>query len=356
MSELKFIHERLYDYDLNSFVNELFEASKLFGAYEARLETCQMEDIILPILHLREAVSSMDIEGTQATVTMVFEEEVSINKESNKIASEINNYAKALSRATDYLRNNNFSHNLICEIHKILLNDHTDNKNYLGKYKTVDNKIVNSSNTVIFTPPSHKSTKKYMDELIDFMNCTTDNINPLIKAAIIHSQFESIHPFYDGNGRVGRILISLYLYKANVISVPFFYISEALSLDKKSYYSMLTSSRGESYDEWIRFFLKKCMIQTTSHIKYIDNLNKLYFRTREKVCHFINTTKYDMIVSCLFKQPILTSQYLSNELNVSVGQAKRYLKILSENQILIPDDKMRNTTYAFADLLELVNT
>ena len=93
-----------------------------------------------------------------------------------------------------------------------------------------------------------------MDELIDYMNDVNDGINPLVKAAIIHSQFESIHPFEDGNGRVGRLLISLHLYKARVINFPFFYMSEAISQDKRIYYNMLTASRENSYDEWIRFF------------------------------------------------------------------------------------------------------
>lgn len=108
--------------------------------------------------------------------------------------------------------------------------------------------------SVVFIPPSYTETKKYMDELIDYMNDVNDGINPLVKAAIIHSQFESIHPFEDGNGRVGRLLISLHLYKARVINFPFFYMSEAISQDKRIYYNMLTASRENSYDEWIRFF------------------------------------------------------------------------------------------------------
>jgi len=96
-----------------------------------------------------------------------------------------------------------------------------------------------------------------MTELIDFMNDTADNLNPLIKAAIIHSQFESVHPFSDGNGRVGRLLVSLYFFKAAVINFPFFYLSETISLDKAVYYNMLTDSRNNNYNNWIKYFQKK---------------------------------------------------------------------------------------------------
>lgn len=102
----------------------------------------------------------------------------------------------------------------------------------LGKYKLRDNQIKSSTGTVVYNPPAASETKKYMDELISFMNNSEDGVNPLIKAAMIHSQFESIHPFSDGNGRIGRVLISLYLYKAKVINFPFFYISEAINMDK----------------------------------------------------------------------------------------------------------------------------
>lgn len=355
MALLKLISERANDYDVSFFVNELVEASKYFGIYEAKLETCQMDEIVLPILHLKEAVSSMDIEGTEVTTSMVFEEEVSVTGTPHKeVVLDALRYANALVYAIDHLKNNGFSHKFICKIHEIMLSDNQSKNPTIGKYKTVDNQIVNSAKTVVFTPPSHKDTRRYMNELIDYMNCTTDNINPLIKAAIIHSQFESIHPFQDGNGRVGRILISLYLYKAKIIRMPYFYISEALNSEKVIYYSMLTSSRGESFNEWIKFFLKKCIFQTQSHITYIDNVNTLYSATREKTKKFINTTKYEMIVACLFKQPILTSQYLSNELNISLVQAKRYLTVLSEHDILVPNDRIRNTSYAFIDFLNLL--
>ena len=228
-----------------------------------------------------------------------------------------------------------------------------DQEAFLGKYKGSDNRIVNSAGTVVFTPPSHTETKKYMDELISFMNDTRDGIHPLIKAAIIHSQFESIHPFSDGNGRVGRILVSLYLFKAQIINFPFFYISEAISMDKSVYYKMLTSSREASYDEWIRYFLQKIVTQTKKHIGYIDSLNELYVKTKETVKSLLNSNKSDQIIEHLFTHPVLTSKSLSDALSVSLGQAIKYLNLLEHEHILMGDDRQRGRKFFFRELLDL---
>ena len=169
----------------------------------------------------------------------------------------------------------------------------------------------------------------------------------------IHSQFESIHPFEDGNGRVGRLLVSLYLYKSGIINFPFFYISEAISQDKGVYYRRLTDSRLSSYDEWIKFFLQKCIVQAKKLTGYIDALNKLYEKTKIEIKSVINSPKFDQIIECIFTQPVLSVSYLSEHICVTNGQAKRYLDKLEEKQILLGDDRKRGRRYYFVQLLDL---
>ena len=202
---------------------------------------------------------------------------------------------------------------------------------------------------------SHPRVQAYgdVDELISYMNDTNDDIHPLIKAAIIHSQFESIHPFSDGNGRVGRVLVSLYLFKAKVINFPFFYISEAISADKSVYYNMLTDTRKNNYNGWIKYFLKKITMQTTKLIGYIDSLNDLYIRTKVKVQKSINSPKFDTIIECLFTSPVLNADYLADKLVVSRGQAVRYLNILEKERILHGDDRKRGRLFFFGELIDL---
>lgn len=353
---LKFLKERLPDYDANNFINELFDASKSLGALEAQIAGYHFDSILLPLLHKREAQSTMYIEGTQSTISDIFEDEIRSQPSPDKVSVEFKNHTNSIIYGSEYLRSNPFSHTFIKSLHSRIMDGIVppSKQKSLGRYKLSDNKIQNNAGTLIFLPPPYTETKKYMDELIAFMNNSNDGINPLIKAAIIHSQFESIHPFDDGNGRVGRLLISLYLYKAKVISCPFFYISEAISQDKRVYYNMLTASRNGSYDEWIRFFLKKCTVQAHIHINYIDSLNEMYEKTKLELQSAINTSKVDQILECLFTHPVLTSTYLADELGVTVGQAKRYLDTLEAKHFLRSNDRKRNKAYYFVDLLDLV--
>lgn len=352
---LRFINERLNDYNASFFLNELAEAAKQLGILEAIIRSYKFNSILVPMLHKKEAISSMYIEGTQTTISDVLENEVVPTTTGQRIITEVNNHTRALMYGADHLKMEPFTHSFIQKVHEHMMNGiiTKDQEAFLGKYKGSDNRIVNSAGTVVFTPPSHTETKKYMDELISFMNDTRDGIHPLIKAAIIHSQFESIHPFSDGNGRVGRILVSLYLFKAQIINFPFFYISEAISMDKSVYYKMLTSSREASYDEWIRYFLQKIVTQTKKHIGYIDSLNELYVKTKETVKSLLNSNKSDQIIEHLFTHPVLTSKSLSDALSVSLGQAIKYLNLLEHEHILMGDDRQRGRKFFFRELLDL---
>ena len=353
---LQNIKDRLNDYNANYFMNDICEASKRLGILETLIERYQFESILIPSLHTKEAISSMYIEGTQTTISDAYESEVNPKALPSIEAVEIKNHSKALVYGADFLKTGKFTHSFIKEIHKIMMTGllTKEKEKNIGKYKCTDNHIENSVGTVVYIPPSHTETKKYMGELIDFINDTNDEINPLIKAAIMHAQFESIHPFDDGNGRVGRILVSLYLFKARVINFPFFYISEAISQDKTVYYNKLTNTRKSDYSEWIKYFLKKIIVQTENHISYINSLNCLYDKVKTIVKENINSPKFEAIIECMFTHPVLTSSYLADELNVSVGQAKRYLTVLESRQILYGNDRKKSKVYFFIELLDLL--
>lgn len=352
---LAFIKAREQDYDVAYFVNELASASKNLGILEAKIDSYQFNSILIPMLQKKEAVSSMYIEGTQTTITDVLKSEINPQPDDEKLRIEVNNHVRALAYGADYLRSGKFTHSFMKKLHEYMMTGIISSglEKTLGNYKRKDNQIKSSTGVIVYTPPSSAETKKYMDELISFMNNETDGLNPLIKSAMIHSQFESIHPFSDGNGRIGRVLVSLYLYKAKVINFPFFYISEAINMDKAVYYRMLTDSRTNSLNEWIKYFLHKVSIQTIKHIGYIDALNSLYTKTKSLVKDCINSPKYDEIIECLFTRPVLNAKILEDQLAVSHGQAIRYLNTLEEKHILLGDDRKRGKTFFFAELIDL---
>ena len=352
---LEFIADRRTDFEVEYFINELVDASKRLGILEAKIDSYKFNSILIPILQKKEAISSMYIEGTQTTITDVLKSEINPKSTDEKIRTEVNNHIRTLFYGADYLRTGKFTHSFIKKIHELMMTGIISPglEKTLGTYKLRDNQIKSSVGTVVYMPPSATETKKYMDELLSFMNDETDEMNSLIKAAIIHSQFESIHPFSDGNGRIGRVLISLYLYKAKIINFPFFYISEAINMDKAVYYRMLTDSRTNSLNDWIKYFLHKVSIQTQKHISYIDALNALYVKTKNTVKECVNSPKFDEIIECLFTHPVINAVIMEDQLSVSHGQAIRYLNVLEEKRVLLGDDRKRGKTFYFSELIEL---
>ncbi|NJE44658.1 Fic family protein [Massilimicrobiota sp. SW1139] len=350
------ISDQLTRIDINKFLNELTEAVKYLAIYETKVRDCRTEDgLFLPAMQRIEALSSLKIEGTQTTMNDVIADLV-IPDEKNLDLLEIKNHQIALVNGAKAIKFEGFTDEIIKMIHKTLLTN-VRKKNAgvsLGEYKTENNFIVNSVGTKVFIPPEFTETEEYMNDLIDFMNDTDyKGIHPLIRAAVMHAQFESIHPFGDGNGRVGRMLITLYLYYHKIVELPLFYISEALQQDKMLYYRKLTESREGDYNEWIKYFLSKCVDQAKMHIKYIDSINSLYIQTDDKVSKIIKGCTKE-ITKALFHYPQINVKTLSSELGISTQQANRYLKALVNEKILFPDDKKRNTSYFFGNLIDLI--
>ena len=190
---LEFIKDRVDDFDVKFFVNELADASKSLGILEAKIDSYQFNSILIPMLQKKEAVSSMYIEGTQTTIPDVLKSEISPQTSDDKIQTEVRNHIQTLIFGAEYLRSGKFTHSFMKQLHVYMMTGiiAPGLEKTLGKYKVKDNQIKSSTGAVVYTPPSASETKKYMDEMISFMNDTEDGLNPLIKAAMIHSQFES---------------------------------------------------------------------------------------------------------------------------------------------------------------------
>lgn len=338
------------------FSNELIDAIKYLTIFETKIKDMRLEGYIyLPKLDMIEALSSMQIEGTRTTMEEVISSELSLEVKNPDI-NEVRNHNIVLKNAAKLVKIEGFTETNIKKMHFDLMSGiKNKNKNaVIGEYKTKDNCIRNAAGAIIYNAPSAKETKEYMDDLISFMNNEMIIYHPLINAAIIHAQFESIHPFEDGNGRLGRLLIPLYLYSKDVIDAPLFYISEAIGKDKYRYYKTLQETRDGDYNEWIRYFLEKCVIQSKKHIEYIDKIDELYDRMETIINKNIKSSKKIEILKALFKYPIITSAKLADTINVSVVQAGRFLKELEKIKIVYTDAKKRNTSYYFGELLEII--
>ena len=352
MLALKTIEELSKEVSVVKFIDELLLASEQIAILTSKIEDSKLKNYIyMPLLQQREAMESLKIEGTQTTISDLISDNVL--PIDNEPIEEARNYSVALRFGCDSVRFG-FDEKLIKEIHKRLISKkvHINKDVALGEYKKKQN-YIKRGNVIVYTPPTPSETELYMKELLEYL--TNSHDNELIKVALFHSQFESIHPFDDGNGRVGRILIPIYLLYKEKINAPLFYISEAFNEDKIRYYKMLTVSREGDINEWIKYFLEKSILQAKKHIKFINKINLLYEYVLNEVSKLVNTSLVNKIVDILFEYPAITSKKLSEKLGVSTAQAIRYLNLLNEDGILVSNDAKRNKAYFFYELIDLIN-
>ena len=353
MSELLKIEDVVKKLNTDYYLDELIEASERIAVLNSKVADCKLKDYIyLPFLKNKEAVESLQIEGTETSMSEVLDE--SSQPEENSNVMKIQNYSEALNMGCNAVRFG-FDEALIKAVHKTMMAS-CDPTGVLGigEYKKVNN-YISRNKEVLYMPPLPDEIPAYMKELVKFANEDTE-LNVLVRAAILHSQFESIHPFTDGNGRTGRILVPIYLYYKRKITTPLFYISEAFNKNKISYYQMLTESRKGDINNWVKFFLEKCIAQANSHIDYVSRINELYDETTKQIEKLVNTSSVNSIVEVLFKYPKLNSKLLAGELQTSTSQAIRYLNTLSSNGILwLPEhtSQRRNKSYYFIRLINL---
>ncbi|MFW6281679.1 MAG: Fic family protein [bacterium] len=342
------------------FYNELINASTNVGKYQVMLKKSKInESFLITPFSLKEAVQSSKIEGTQVTLDEVLEFDIDKNKKNND-AQEVLNYYNALNYGENALEKYPISTRLFKKLHKILMSSGVRGQNRApGEYRSIQNFIGPEGctlETATFVPPQPQLVDQYMSNLEKYINNSKDSLHPLVRVAIIHAQFETIHPFLDGNGRIGRILIPLYLYDVNLIDYPNLFISEVLEKDKHKYYRMLNGTReeGNGWNEWIKFFLESVNKQVIKNIDLIEEIDKLYERDLEKAMNLINSTNVVDLVKTMYQKPIFNVKIISSLTGIPDTTCRRYLSTLEEEKIIFSDKKMRNRKYYYYNLLDLL--
>lgn len=344
--------------DISIFLNELIDATSSLEVYKEKIKDSKVDSSwFMPTLQQKEALKSSMLEGTQATLDGVLVNNI-YPDENNKNLNEVVNYFSATNEGYKMLKRGDFDDEFFFNVHKRLLSGkvrkHTDE---IGVYRTGQNYIGKTNDgTLVYTPPIPEDVPNLMHNLIEYMNNPCDNLRPLIRTAIIHAQFETIHPFGDGNGRVGRILIPLYLYAQNQLSLPYFFISEALEKDKMKYYKLLMDTRNnENWNEWIKFFLHTVDIQSRKYVNIISKINSLYDDLLKKMLSLFNSSgAINKIVDALFSLPVFDAKAIQRITDIPLATLNRYFKIMLDNDIVYADNKKRNRTYFYYDLLSLL--
>lgn len=345
--------------DLLYFNNQLIEANANIAKYQIMLRYAKVNaDLLLNPLMLHEAVQSTKIEGTQATLDEVLESEVD-EKEDNDDVQEVMNYFRALKYAENALTKLPISTRLFKELHKVLLQGGVRGGNRApGEYRTIQNFLGPEGctmETATFVPPAPQMVNEYISNLEKYINESLDDLHPLTKIAIIHAQFETIHPFLDGNGRIGRILIPLYLYEQKILDVPNFFISETLERDKHKYYRLLNDTRFKgNWNEWIKFFLDCVNVQAKKSLKLIEDINILYEKDLNVAMNIVSNSNIKKVIDVMYKYPIFNVKRMTEFTGISDATCRRYLIQLEEANLIYSDEKIRGKKYYYYNLLDLL--
>lgn len=343
--------------DQREFFDELIDATANLEVYKEKIKDSKLDSAwFMPTLQQKEALASSKMEGTQATLDGVLINQVQPNDKDENL-NEVKNYYAATVRGCEYLEKHDFTDEFFYGIHKELMRGNVRKSQIIGKYRREQNFIGrnDTSHAITFIPPAPEDVPDLMKNLIDYMNHPKDSYRPLVRTAIIHAQFETIHPFMDGNGRTGRILIPMYMYYHKQIEFPCFFVSEALERDKMQYYTLLNDIRYKgSWNAWIRFFLSTVANQCSKYIGIITEINELYERHLEEALKQTRSSKIVDIMNALFQYPVATAKQIAGVTGISLSTVSRCLGTLAGNHILYSDNKKRNRTYYYYELLAIL--
>lgn len=352
----------------NKITKQLLSTNSSVSKFDGMLEEATInKELFLNPLTKKEAVLSSKIEGTQATLTEFLEIEVEDGKTTSASKYddfiEIQNYNRAIAYAEQELNDKNkITLWMIRNIHKILLDGARGKDKNPGEFRNDQNWIGKPGSTIeeaTFVPVAPELLIDNLENLEKYIS-EYDEQSALVQAAIIHAQFEKIHPFKDGNGRIGRMLIPLFLYHKDVMSRPVLYVSEFLEENREEYYYKLNKIDEENgWIEWILFFLRAVETQSNKNIEKIKRLQGLYEEYKIIINEILNTKNSIYILDALFQHPICKSntifETISKKTNIDSSTIDRYLKKLVENGILVPEeDKERHKKYYFKKLIDII--
>lgn len=339
-------------------------ANAAIARYEGVLAGIPNPKILLSPLTNREAVLSSKIEGTQVTLGEVLEFEAQGNLFDESTpkkadAREVLNYRAALNDATRQMKEGMpLSLRLVRSTHQVLMDGVRGRNKDPGEYRRIPNWIGPTGCTIEqarFVPPGADMLAEVLDEWEQYLHAKT--IDRLVQLAIVHAEFESIHPFLDGNGRLGRLLIPLFMYAHGLLSEPNFYLSEYLESNRDEYYERLLaiSSEGD-WTSWIAFFLKGIITQAEVNTAKAQSILALHQRKRDWVVDITHSQYAVRALDWIFQRPIFRTPDFIQSAQIPGPTARTIIRALRENGMLgeiIPAAGRSPAVYVFSELLNI---
>jgi len=335
----------------------LSKADRQLGRLDMYSEYIPNIDLFISMHVAKEATQSSKIEGTQTNMEEALLERESVAPEKRDDWEEVQNYIAAMDTAISELEDLPFSSRLIRNTHRVLMQGVRGEQKQPGAFRTSQNWIGGASiNDALFVPPTHESIPELMSDLEQFVHNEDIHLPELLKIALVHYQFETIHPFLDGNGRVGRLMITLYLVSQGILKQPVLYLSDFFQRNRSLYYDNLSRVREtDDVVQWMKFFLSGVIETAKNGITTFDGIMQLQQQVEHDLqslgSRAVNAQK---VVRYLYRRPILAAEKVSEVAEVSMPTAYKLVNSFEDLDILKEvTGAERNRLYVFKDYLNL---
>ncbi|MDY0025369.1 MAG: Fic family protein [Lentimicrobium sp.] len=314
-------------------------------------------DLFISMHVIKEATQSSRIEGTQTNIREALLDKEDLPPESRDDWDEVQNYIRALHTAIADLQTLPFSSRLIRNTHKVLLKGVRGKHKSPGEFRKSQNWIGGSTlKNAVFIPPIHSFVGELMSDLEKFIHNESIYFPELLRIALVHYQFETIHPFLDGNGRVGRLLITLYLVSRGILKNPVLYLSDFFEHNRSQYYDKLTQAReNDDISGWFKFFLSGIIETAQNGIKTFDNILRLQ-KSVETSLQTLGSraANAQKVMQSLYKKPITNAAKVTEVAGISNASAYKLIASLEKLGILNETTGgKRGRTYEFTNYLKL---
>ena len=347
-----------------NFVNCLIKATDAIARYDQMLKNMHNSEILLAPLRNQEAVISSRMEGTVSTMDEILKYEADHEGETTEtpnVRSEVIEtilYQRALKAAQEAMNDGYpISQSMIKAIHQRLLSFGRGAKKSPGEFKTEQNYLADrNKKKILFVPICPEKLQDGLDILFEYISNNTEPA--IIKSAMTHIEFEALHPFKDGNGRIGRMLITLMLWKSGTISAPHFYVSGYFEENKDEYIdTMRRASETGNWDEWCSFFLTAIEQQAIRNLAIAEDIRELYEKMKQTFSDVLSSKWSVTALDFVFTNPVFRNNKFTSNSGISAATAARFTRTLLDEEIIRTVEEAsgrRPALYSFEPLMNLV--